>query len=275
MEPSLVFLWLEITQTCNLQCTHCYAESSPFVKHRDIVDWESILSQARKLGCQKLQFIGGEPTVHPRLRTFISAADRLGYSLIEVYTNLVRTPQPLLEDFARLRVDVATSFYSVSAERHDNITLVPGSFVRTVQGIRDVLALKIPLRVGLVEFSKNPSDAQEAVKFLVELGVRPDRIHVDKERPVGRGGAANQDDDELSPLCGHCWRGKLTVSWDGSCYPCVFARRTVVGNVMHQTLASIVSGFTLEGFRQRSFAYDLRQRNGAQLVPWTHDSNSL
>ncbi|WP_326710042.1 hypothetical protein OG758_12440 [Streptomyces sp. NBC_01474] len=45
----LNFLWLELTNRCNLQCVHCYTESHPLSGDRDVLtteDYGSVMGQA-------------------------------------------------------------------------------------------------------------------------------------------------------------------------------------------------------------------------------------
>lgn len=65
----LSFLWLEITGKCQLQCSHCYAESGPGGNDGVMTsrDWESVIDQAGRIGVEMVQFIGGEPTLHRSL----------------------------------------------------------------------------------------------------------------------------------------------------------------------------------------------------------------
>jgi Radical SAM superfamily/4Fe-4S single cluster domain len=65
--PPLNFLWLEITGKCNLRCTHCYAESAPRGTHGSLTrcEWHAIIADAKQVGADTVQFIGGEPTLHP------------------------------------------------------------------------------------------------------------------------------------------------------------------------------------------------------------------
>src|SRR6266851_4169798 len=95
----LDFLWLELTSVCNLECVHCYAESGPYVRKGDDLSPEryaELIIEAAALGCEKVQFIGGEPTLHPALPRLIELASHEGYSFIEVYTNATRIQDPLL-----------------------------------------------------------------------------------------------------------------------------------------------------------------------------------
>jgi sulfatase maturation enzyme AslB (radical SAM superfamily) len=131
----LSFLWLEITQKCNLECLHCYADSSPredLLGRMDTQTWLSVLEESATLGCSQVQFIGGEPTLHPDLPRMIRYASACGYSFIEVFTNATRFDECFIDTFIEHRVDIATSFYSDVPDTHDAITRHHGSFARTV-----------------------------------------------------------------------------------------------------------------------------------------------
>src|SRR5215470_4920803 len=121
---SVTFLWLELTNRCNLQCVHCYAESGPEAGEGDLLssaDYLGILSTLREAGCERVQFIGGEPTLNKDLPRFIAHARSIGYQYIEVFTNLLHLPQALLDCFTEYRVNVATSIYSHRPIIHDRI----------------------------------------------------------------------------------------------------------------------------------------------------------
>lgn len=59
------FLELEITQRCQLTCaSHCYAEAGPTKGHGTMTaaDWKRVISEAARIGVEKVQFIGGGAT---------------------------------------------------------------------------------------------------------------------------------------------------------------------------------------------------------------------
>jgi MoaA/NifB/PqqE/SkfB family radical SAM enzyme len=115
----LSFLWLEITAKCNLECVHCYADSGPrhhLLGGMALDNWLTILRDASSLGCRQVQFIGGEPTLHPHLTSMISFAAAQNYEFIEVYTNATHLGEQLLQAFVQHRVHVAFSFYSDDPE---------------------------------------------------------------------------------------------------------------------------------------------------------------
>lgn len=229
----LDFLWLEITDQCNLTCSHCYAESGPskpLFGTMDRSDWESIILQARGSGCRQLQFIGGEPTLHPDLSGLLRFARAAGYSFIEVFTNATRLRPSLIDCFQENGVTVAASFYSHVPETHDRITNKPGSWEKTVAGLNRIVAAQLPLRIGVIEMEENAGHLAETVSFLESLGIKS--IGADHLRKVGRGEQAPSPStaERFDQLCGKCWKGKLCVTPSGEAFPCVFSRATLVGN---------------------------------------------
>ncbi|MCO6007158.1 radical SAM protein [Actinoallomurus purpureus] len=106
-------MWLEITGQCQLQCTHCYAESGPDGTHGTMTtpDWRRVLEEAARIGVQLVQFIGGEPTLHPALPELVGHGLARGLE-IEIFTNLVHVSPELWKTFTRPGVRLATSWYA-------------------------------------------------------------------------------------------------------------------------------------------------------------------
>jgi len=255
----LNFLWLEITPVCPLHCKHCYTESLPTLHIPRAVDWMNVLRQASELGCKKVQFIGGEPMSSPDLFEYISYAHELGYDFIEVFSNLVLLTDKMLRDLVKYHVNIATSFYSWDPAVHDKITGVPGSQKKTVEGIKKVLSAGLPLRVGIIIMEDNSAQIDDTIDYLVSLGVKHGRVRADIVRPVGRGKDLTPPKSLHETLCGNCWRGLLAVSWDGSVYPCVFARELNLGNINTASLKDIISSNALKGFREESHEHWLKK----------------
>jgi MoaA/NifB/PqqE/SkfB family radical SAM enzyme len=249
----LRFLWLEITAKCNLLCSHCYAESGPDVDLFGTMthgDWKRVVDEAAELGCRSVQFIGGEPTLHPRLPDLVDHANHRGFEFIEVYTNATRLGKKLLGCFQRGGVHVATSFYSDDPLVHEQITQVEGSWQRTVLGIESVLAAGLPIRVGVIETARNPGHGARALELLKTLGVQNARI--DRERGVGRGKLQHLacEGERYEELCGECWKDKLCVTSGGEVFPCVFARATRLGDV-RPGLSGVLQSAQLTEFRRK------------------------
>lgn len=257
----LSFLWLEITGKCNLTCGHCYADSGPLAEvygSMTFDDWTRVLDEAADLGCRQVQFIGGEPTMHPHLSDLVDRANHKGFEFIEVFTNATRLGSELVGCFRRNRVQVATSFYSDDPSTHDRITRVHGSWARTVEGIRKVVDAGLSLRAGLIEMEENAGHFERTSKFLQELGVSS--IGNDRRRGVGRGDMLDIGErrERFEELCGHCWEGKLCVTPSGESFPCVFSRATPLGDA-RSGLTAILMGQKLWTFRSALHEYTQSQ----------------
>jgi MoaA/NifB/PqqE/SkfB family radical SAM enzyme len=255
-KAKLDFLWLEITAKCNLECIHCYADSSPILPLHEKVtfeEWCQALSEAAELGCQKVQFIGGEPTLYPRLIELIEHAKANKYLLIEVYTNGTNLTPALMQCVVDNKVHLAFSLYADDSSIHDEITNRPGSFDKTIDSIKWATQSKVPVRVGIIEMSLNNGLAERTKAMLHELGV--DNVGIDRVRGIGRGTRlqyteSEKDDFQYLQLCGQCSQGKLCVTASGAIFPCVFSRFYTVGTIK-AGLAKAVTSLEIRKFRER------------------------
>ncbi|HEX7658804.1 MAG TPA: radical SAM/SPASM domain-containing protein [Pseudonocardiaceae bacterium] len=234
----LRFLWLEITGHCQLLCEHCYAEGGPAGTDGVMTgdDWRRVIDQAVALGVRLIQFIGGEPTMHPELPQLVGYVLRQQVG-VEVFTNLVRVTPRLWDTFSQPGVRLATSYYSDSADQHTAIVGRRGVHARTTSNIAEAVRRAIPLRVGIVDIMDGQR-VKQARELLTALGVSD--IGTDHLRQVGRG--VSTDAPDASQLCGNCARGKVAIAPTGDVWPCVFARWMPVGNVRTASLAEIVTG---------------------------------
>lgn len=245
----LDFLWLELTPKCNLQCTHCYADSGPYVSSKQMMrheDWQSVLENAFGLGCKKVQFVGGEPTLYPYLSNLIVDARNIGYEFIEVFTNGTLLNSRLMETFRKFRVNLAFSVYSSSANLHDAITHQKGSFLKTISGIRQAIDYGLSIRVGIIAMQFNSNDIKSTVDYLKNLGVLS--VGIDWVRSIGRGNALSQSKSPMDKLCSACCQNKLCIDSSGQAFPCIFARFCQVGHVS-EGLKKILAGKMLQDFR--------------------------
>lgn len=232
-QPALDFLWLEITGKCQLECTHCYANSGPDGTHgrMTLANWINVIDQAAASGVRMVQFIGGEPTLHPDFPTLVDHA--LDARLqVEVYSNLVRVTDALWDLFTRPGVQLATSYYSDDLGQHQAITR-RNTLARTEANIAKAVRRGIPLRVGVIDLGDGQR-IEQAQARLAELGAT--NVGLDRMRLLGR---PAQRACDASELCGRCGNGIAAILPDGTLSPCPLSRWLAAGNVTSTPLTDL------------------------------------
>jgi len=278
-------LWLELTNQCNYRCLHCYADSDP--EPRETLPdarWFALLDEAAELGFGAVQLTGGDPLLHPRWLDFVEHAHIRGIPTVEVYTNASMFKTHQLERLAALGTHVAVSFYSADPATYEAITGSRGLFERVLQNLEQMVALRIPVRIGFIEMDDNRGHAPAAIALLTKLGIDPQRIHIDGVRPTGRGvelQSSGCGTAQGTPMVGlerltgetaakppiwrapmslpqyfhvrgdnavwnSCWEGELVVDPDGDVFPCIFARDHVLGNVAQRPLARVAQAESVQ-----------------------------
>jgi len=257
----LAFAWLEITGKCQLSCSHCYAESGPKGLHgvMTVEDWRRTIDDVAACGGRMVQFIGGEPTLHPAFPELVDHALRRSLE-VEVFTNLVKVTPRLWQTFSREGVRVATSYYG--SGRHDEMTGVSGSHSRTLRNVAECVQRGIALRVGVVAETKEDGAAAKAE--LEQFGVTD--VNDDYVRGVGRG--AEDSEKSIANLCGACGGDKIAIAPDGAVWPCVFARWLPIGNIKEAVLSDILQSRAAQAVEQAlHLAFRARQDADSQCDP--------
>lgn len=250
---------IELTNKCNLECIHCYASSSPKEKHPDITldQYKEIISDAVSLGCNNIQFIGGEPTLSPHLYDLLEYSSTKNLS-IEVFTNLVSLPKKLISAFKKYDVKLATSFYSGNSENHDKVTLTAGSHKKTLSNINIIKGEDIPIRVGVIDVlgdKKNYLSAKRQIGAISKGDIGYDGL-----RGIGRGKIGQEDEMKTSELCGRCAGERICLTHNGNFIPCPMARKFVIGNIKERGLLEIYNSPTHKDTRLEIYNHTLRKK---------------
>ncbi|MGW0917172.1 radical SAM protein, partial [Streptomyces sp. NPDC002784] len=253
----VTFLELEITSRCQLTCSHCYAEAGPAKSHGTMTgeDWKQVIDEAARLGVTTVQFIGGEPPLHPDFTELVEhALDRsVG---VQVYSNLYRVRLEHWGLFERPGVSLATSYYADTDDGHDAVTGRKGSHAATRANIIEALRRGIHVQVGIVDVLEGQR-VDQAHAELTALGVMD--INVDRVRGVGNAAKALPSTSEL---CGNCADGRAAIMPDGTVIPCVLGRFLPAGSVKGGSLKAV-----LDSERWREVKQLIPLRRGAGCTP--------
>ena len=234
-------IWLELTRKCNLQCTHCGNSSGPhlpLIDNMELDDWVRVLRESRSLGATSIQFIGGEPTLHPDFINLLKIADQAGFIQKEVFTNATRITPVLIRAFKETGTTVAASIYGPDANTHNRMTQNTHSYRQTMKGLQDILDAGVELRMGVVINDDNRHLELEMLSMLQGMGIK--HINVDEERKIGRLGT-NSVEDEMKQLCGRCGSDRVSISSNGDVFPCIFSRLSKIGNILDTSVKDVIS----------------------------------
>ncbi|GMB00332.1 radical SAM protein [Pelosinus sp. IPA-1] len=263
-EVKLSFLWLELTSCCNNRCLHCYATSGPTVNNDCVPHdrWLSLISEAREAGATAIQLIGGEPLLYTKWRELAIKAHEDEYEFIEIFSNATLIDDDCVNFFKQYNIHVATTIYADNATTHDKITLNQGSFERTMDAVKKIIAAGVDLRIASIIMKDNEDEAEKIVKLCQDLGVQG--AYPDVVRPTGRG-----DDLDLLPNKYHkppirppfytdmqsflinkeynnCLMGKIAITSNGDVIPCIFARDQIAGSILNQPLKEVLTNESLQ-----------------------------
>ncbi len=274
-QSSLDFLWLEVTDRCNLRCAHCYGSfgynPTPGSFALSFEEWKAIIDQAYEIGNRQIQLIGGEPVLfRNKGRNYLDLA---GYAVsrglsVEVFTNGTLVGEDDVKRAKEMGLRFAVSLYSNNPDVHDAVTGKKGSWRNTMSAIELLRKYSVPFRIGFVAMSINEKTIEDTAGFIASLGVR--RSSPDVIRPVGSGGGNGNLSPSLdlvkkyalrmSPdfstdyrsfirnvFLNPCLAGKLAVTADGRVIPCIFARDIVLGDVKKNALVDIISSEATQG----------------------------
>lgn len=183
--PSLMSIAL--TDICNAKCEHCSFFTSVDKKQKIMTknEIQNLIKQAQDLGVAIINFVGGEPLMHPQIFEIIKMVDKRK-STINLFTN----GWFLKEKAVLLKKSGLDSLYvsldASDAKTHDKKRGLLGLFNRATDGIKS--AKKAGLTVGIsCCIDKNTFENGEFDK-LIELSrqYKVNEVLVFDTLPVGR-----------------------------------------------------------------------------------------
>lgn len=161
---------LELSDRCNEVCVHCYQVQGQ-KGELNTGEWRAILDQLAEAGVLMLTLSGGEVTLRKDFLELLAYARRRGFA-VRLFTNgLTMTRELAAKIAAQHVVDVEISLYATRADIHDFVTGVPGSFAKTVQGIRYLREHGVAVTIKAVMMNVNEADLPQYPAFAAALGV--------------------------------------------------------------------------------------------------------
>jgi len=200
----------EITRACALACVHCRAEAIPQRDPRELTTEEAfaVLDQVVDLGKPILVVTGGDPMMRPDVFEILEGAVSRG---LKVGFSPSATKLVTRERIERVR-DVGVDMVHISIDGstagvHDAFRRVDGSFDRSIEIVRDVRDVGLPLQIGTTVTRHNIDDLAAVGELVERIGATVWNVFF--LVPTGRG----QRDAMLSPEEHEhvlCWLAELS-----------------------------------------------------------------
>jgi MoaA/NifB/PqqE/SkfB family radical SAM enzyme len=159
------------TMKCCLNCAMCHQKEIKHWPNMPYSDFEKLLNNLKRQGVKKISLVGGEIFVHPEMWKFIELMKKLKFQY-DLSSNLFFVPKGV-EEFGKLKgLEMVTTSIDGVSEQHDKIRGVSGSFKRTVENIKKIISMRIPIDVACVVQKANIYNLEEIVEFICKLKVK-------------------------------------------------------------------------------------------------------
>jgi radical SAM protein with 4Fe4S-binding SPASM domain len=262
-----VISYLELTLRCNHRCVQCYVEENIPAERDELTRHEiqTVLSDLADLGSLIAVVTGGEALLRPDALDIMRDLRKLGYAVV-LFSNgslITEAMARQLYDIALLAVEI--SLHGPTAEIHDAVTGVPGSYHRAVNAMRMLGRNNVRTKLKCNLLKANDGEINTVIALAKELGVEytfdpfiypqrdgnpapvsqrlcvedirhllgDPRLDGEPVRPDERSYLANGN----NRLCG-MGENTVTISCNGDVFPCIPFKQ-IAGNIRTQSMKKI------------------------------------
>jgi len=276
-KPHLKSIQFELTSRCNERCIHCYIPNSKKNTGKDMPFglFCDILDQFADMGGLHVSLSGGEVLLHKDVIHAIQYC-RIKDMEICILSNLIALKEYHIQAIKDANVSyVQCSLYSMDPDVHDTITTVKGSYEKTLNAIKKLIANDIPVQISCPLMKANKDSYLEVLEFAQQNKIKAfsdyilmgeanlctdnlrNRLSIEETEKVIRNLIEHDVDyprwvKEKRPyletidkeryakqaLCG-AGLNNICISENGDLYPCPGWQSMIVGNIYKKTLKDI------------------------------------
>lgn len=237
------FARFHLTKACQLECIHCYADSSPHVDRSDEMTterWAQLARDFKANGGERVLFTGGEALIHKGCIPLMRLCKELGL-YVTLFSNGIMVPKHI-DDIQAYCDQVQISLDGPDVPTNDLIR-GHGSYAKAVRAVQLLADRGVSVRIGMTAMLENweawkaqfvsfaASFRGSSVEFKLSFGITPfgratdmGSVPIGEVRPVAQrfmeqvNGAMGPKITRLTPGCGY--GDQLVVGPGGTVYPC-------------------------------------------------------
>ncbi len=160
---------LEITHHCNYRCQHCYIPdfSAPNAMSTERI--LRLLEELAEMGTMYLTLTGGEMFLRKDWFQIAQRARQLGFAL-RLFSNASRIDEETARKLESLGVAVEITVFSMDESVFDEITQKPGSFKKTMAGIKQLHLRQVEMMLKAPIMTLNAHAWQGVESYAREMG---------------------------------------------------------------------------------------------------------
>ncbi len=168
----LVF-W-NITNQCNLSCTHCYINAGPNKQRRDelsLNEAKAFIDDLAEMRIPLLMFTGGEPIVRRDFWDLVAYAKSNGLKLA-LSSNGTLITKEIAKKIKEAEIEyVGISLDGANEKTHDTIRGQSGSFNKSVEALKNCVEIGVKCGVRVTATRDNYREIPDLLDLLIQLNV--------------------------------------------------------------------------------------------------------
>jgi len=165
----LLVVW-NFTNQCNLRCKHCYQDASVSPLNNELTTEEALklVEEFAEADVTSISFSGGEPLCRRDLYEVAGRAKELGM-YVSVATNGTLITREVAQKLAKVIHYAEISLDGASPEVHEGFRMIPGTWEKTVQGIKNCVDAGIYTAIATTATKMNLKEIPQLVEFAKDV----------------------------------------------------------------------------------------------------------